>query len=61
MPPRLPRDLAAALDALQADAPLRHSIGSAMCDAFLAIKRQECDDYAQHISPWEWQRYGLSF
>lgn len=61
MPPRLPRDLAAALDALQADAPLRHSIGSAVCDAFLHIKRQEWDDYTQHISPWEWQRYGLSF
>jgi glutamine synthetase len=61
MPPRLPRDLHAALDALQADAPLRHAVGDAFCQQFLALKREECDAHAQHISGWELNRYADAF
>lgn len=57
MPPRLPRDLHAALDALEADAPLRHAVGDAFCQQFLALKREEWDAYAQHVSAWELARY----
>ena len=61
MPPRLPRDLHAALDALQADAPLRHAVGDAFCQQFLALKREECDAHAQHVSVWELNRYADAF
>lgn len=61
MPPRLPRDLHAALDALEADAPLRHAVGDAFCQQFLALKREEWDAYAQHVSPWELNRYADAF
>ena len=61
MPPRLPRDLASALDALEADAPLRVAMGGAICEEFLRIKREEWGQYAQHVSAWEWERYAMAF
>ena len=61
MPPRLPRDLHAALDALEADAPLRHAVGDAFCQQFLALKRDECGAHAQHVSDWELSRYADAF
>lgn len=57
MPARLPRDLHAALDALEADAPLRHAVGDAFCQQFLTLKREEWSSYAQHVSAWELARY----
>ncbi|MDR7152201.1 glutamine synthetase [Hydrogenophaga palleronii] len=41
MPPRLPANLGAALDALQADAALRAAVGENFCEQFLQIKRAE--------------------
>ena len=61
MPPRLPRDLHAALDALEADAPLRQAVGDAFCQQFLALKREEWSAYAQHVSGWELARYAAAF
>ena len=61
MPARLPRDLHAALDALEADAPLRHAVGDAFCQQFLMLKRQEWDAHAQHVSDWELARYAGAF
>jgi glutamine synthetase len=61
MPPRLPRDLHAALNALEADAPLRHAVGDAFCQQFLALKREEWSVYAQHVSDWELVRYAQAF
>jgi glutamine synthetase len=58
MPPRLPRDLCAALDALAADAPLREAVGSGFCEQFLQIQRAEWDAYARQVSDWELERYG---
>jgi glutamine synthetase len=57
LPERLPRDLHAALDALQADAALRHAVGAAFCEQFLQVKRDEWAAYAGRVSDWEWQRY----
>ena len=61
MPARLPRDLAAALDALQDNAALRAMVGDAFCQLFLEIKRAEWDDYSQQVSAWELQRYAGFF
>jgi glutamine synthetase len=61
MPPRLPRDLHDALDALEADAVLRHAVGDAFCQQFLTLKREEWDAYAQHVSAWELTRYADGF
>jgi len=41
MPPRLPADLGAALDALETHAALRAAVGENFCDQFLQIKRAE--------------------
>ena len=57
MPPRLPRDLHDALDALRADAVLREAVGAAFCDQFLRLKRAEWDAFAQQVSGWELRRY----
>lgn len=61
MPPRLPRDLHAALDALQADALLRQAVGDAFCDQFLALKREEWNAYSEQVSGWELARYAAAF
>lgn len=57
LPGRLPRDLHAALDALQADAALRQAVGDAFCGQFLQVKRDEWAAHAGSVSDWEWQRY----
>jgi glutamine synthetase len=57
MPPRLPRDLAAALDSLEADESLIAALGPAFCDEFLKLKRQEWGQFHATISEWEFQRY----
>lgn len=61
MPPALPRDLHAALEALEADAALREAVGDAFCQQFLALKRDEWTAYAQHVSAWELARYADAF
>ena len=61
MPPALPRDLHAALDALEANAALREAVGDAFCQQFLTLKRDEWTAYAQHVSAWELARYADAF
>jgi glutamine synthetase len=61
MPAQLPRDLRAALDALQADALLREQVGVTFCDEFLHIKNAEWDEYATQVSDWELQRYAVAY
>ncbi len=61
MPERLPRDLCAALDALQANTALRERVGTAFCAEFLAIKRAEWDEYSLQVSDWEMRRYAGAF
>lgn len=60
MPPRLPRDLGAALDALAQDRPLVDALGDAVCAQFLALKRAEWDQWQSHVSDWELQRYAAA-
>jgi glutamine synthetase len=57
MPGRLPRDLWAALEALDADRVLRSAIGKAFCAQFLDLKRAEWTAYSQSVSAWEMGRY----
>ncbi len=61
MPARLPRDLGAALDALQDNAALRGMVGAAFCQLFLDTKRAEWDAYSQQVSAWELHRYADFF
>lgn len=60
MPPRLPRDLYDALDALAADGLLREAVGTAFCDQVLQILRAEWDAYAGQVSDWELERYATA-
>jgi glutamine synthetase len=60
LPPRLPRDLGAALDALALDRPLVDALGQTVCGQFLALKRAEWAQWHAHVSDWEWQRYAAA-
>ncbi len=53
----LPRTLAEALDAFEADPLARAVFGPDMYEAWLSYKRQEWLDYINHVSDWETERY----
>jgi glutamine synthetase len=53
----LPRSLDAALDALEADERLRELIGRETIDAFIEMKRFECERHSQWVSDWELDEY----
>jgi glutamine synthetase len=55
--PRLPRSLAEALDALDADRTFRDALGNEVVDWYLTIKRSEFDRYLMHVSDWEQREY----
>jgi glutamine synthetase len=57
LPDRLPRDLFAALQALEQDVPLRAAMGDAFCKEFLTLKHAEWASYSQQVSDWELERY----
>lgn len=57
LPPRLPRDLCAALDALAQDGWLQQAVGEAACGQLLALKRAEWDQWHAQVSDWELERY----
>ena len=61
MPERLPRDLGAAVEALAADRALVSVLGEAFCHEFIKLKRREWDEFSQHVSDWELQRYANAF
>jgi glutamine synthetase len=61
LPARLPRDLGAAIEALAQDGELLEALGQAFCQEFIKLKLKEWDDYSQHISNWEMQRYADAF
>ncbi len=54
---RLPRSLHEAIQALQSDTRVSEALGSHAYHAFLDIKQRECDDYAEHVTMWERNRY----
>ena len=54
---RLPGDLGAALDALEADAWLSAALGDELVAAFLAVKRFEVERFAQWVTDWELDEY----
>jgi glutamine synthetase len=53
-----PHSLAEALDALDADPILRMGLGDDLCEAFLAIKRQEVGRWDRAVTDWETAEYG---
>jgi glutamine synthetase len=55
--PRLPRSLAQALDALDADQTFRQALGDTVVDWYLTIKRAEFDRYLAYVSDWEQREY----
>ena len=57
----LPQDLAAAVDALEADATVCAALGETLAREFIAAKRDEHMSYARHVSDWELQRYATLF
>ncbi|MCX4695637.1 glutamine synthetase family protein [Streptomyces sp. NBC_01408] len=55
--PKLPTDLGAALDALEADDELTEVLGKPFVDAFLIFKRDELARYGRHVTDWEFREY----
>ncbi|MCX8520422.1 MAG: type III glutamate--ammonia ligase, partial [Rhodoferax sp.] len=61
MPPRLPRSLLEAVNALETDRSLRALVGEAFCQQFIQLKQAEWDAYSLHVGDWELQRYADAF
>ncbi|MFG5407716.1 hypothetical protein ABXN37_05900 [Piscinibacter sakaiensis] len=53
----LPASLAEALDTFEASALLREALGPEAHREFLALGRAQWDEYAGHVSDWEWARW----
>ena len=53
----LPRSLKEALDALEADPLGEQVMGTTMFNSYLEFKRAEWEDYHNHVSDWEVERY----
>jgi glutamine synthetase len=53
----LPRTLDAALDALEGDAVLVERLGPELVEAFMTLKRAECERFGAWVSDWERQEY----
>ena len=61
MPARLPRDLYAAIDALESNQSLVKAIGPSFCAEWIRLKRAEWDVYSQQVSSWELEQYASVF
>lgn len=57
----LPGSLDEALGAMQRDPLIREALGPHIYERFLDAKRLEWDDYRQHVSQWELDRYLARF
>ena len=53
LPRALPRSLHEALDLLKNNPAVVETLGEEFCTVYLAIKRQEVEEFLQVISPWE--------
>lgn len=53
----LPESLGEALDALAQDDVILSALGPYVSDRYLAVKRQELDEYNQQVTAWEIERY----
>ena len=53
----LPRSLAEAVDAFEADDLGRKVMGELMAKTYADFKRSEWDEYLTHVSDWEVSRY----
>jgi glutamine synthetase len=54
---RLPADLGASLDALEADTWLCEALGAELVETFFAMKRFELDRFSQWVTDWELDEY----
>ncbi|MGC9308352.1 MAG: type I glutamate--ammonia ligase [Thermoplasmatota archaeon] len=54
---RLPATLSEALETMQSDDVIREALGEHAFTTFLELKQQECDAYAEYVTPWEHDRY----
>jgi glutamine synthetase len=57
----LPRDLSEALVALRADELICGALGDTLANEFVRLKTDEWNEYRQHVSDWELQRYVSMF
>ncbi|WP_396610917.1 type I glutamate--ammonia ligase [Haloferax sp. S1W] len=53
----LPKDLGAAVDALEEDEVVRSALGEHVTEKFIEAKREEFQDYLVSVSEWELDRY----
>jgi glutamine synthetase len=57
----LPQDLNEALGALRGDGVIRTALGETLTEQFVLLKTEEWNEYRQHVSDWEMQRYAAMF
>ncbi|MDX2168026.1 MAG: type III glutamate--ammonia ligase [Deltaproteobacteria bacterium] len=58
---RLPRTLGEAVEAFEADPFVERVLGTELRDEFVRYKREEWEEYHQHVSDWEIRRYAQFF
>ena len=54
---RLPKTLMEALDELEKDQVLMDALGEHVAKKYIALKREECDQYCRSVSQWEIDKY----
>ncbi|MCB0827281.1 MAG: glutamine synthetase [Solirubrobacterales bacterium] len=54
---QVPRALDEAIDALEADDLLRHSLGPELVRVYAALKRGEWERFTNAVTDWEWNEY----
>ncbi|MGW3965025.1 glutamine synthetase family protein [Amycolatopsis sp. NPDC005003] len=55
--PKLPADLGASLDAIEADTAFAELLGPRFVTAFLAYKRNELERFSRYVTDWEFREY----
>jgi glutamine synthetase len=57
----LPGSLEAALDAFAEDEVIQTALGAHVCEWFMEAKRAEWNEYRMHVTPWELERYLMTY
>ena len=55
--PKLPQNLAAALDLFEASQAARSTLGDAFVDSYVKLRRAHWEEYCAHLTRWELEQY----
>jgi glutamine synthetase len=53
----LPQSLGEAIEEMESSALVRKALGTHVFENYIALKKDEWDDYRVQVTPWEFDRY----